>query len=285
MAPSPPNIYGSRRPAARGCSAGNGPSAMPIFLPGRSPIAAGRRAPQSGAMGRGSRSPAADQWQLAATCFAALTGEVPPPQDIPPVRFVRPDCPEALAVVIDTALRRDAGERYRSVSLMLKALERSSGARRVPTGAAMAPNELTEEARLRWATSDDYDVLGFLGRGTFGSVWRARDLSLEREVALKMLHPDVAQHPARSRASCAKRGSPRSSPIRRSSRSTIWTHAVTSRGTRWNWPRRGRWRISSSARGRARLTTLRRKSKPCWTRWPRHTRQASCIATSSRKTS
>lgn len=141
-------------------------------------------------------SAASDQWQLAATCFAALTGEVPPQQDVPPIRFVRPDCPEALAVVIDTALRPDAVDRYRSVSLMLKALERSHGVRRVYSGAAMAPNELTEEARLRWATSDDYDVLGFLGRGTFGSVWRARDLSLEREVALKLLHPDVAQHPA-----------------------------------------------------------------------------------------
>ena len=30
------------------------------------------------------------------------------------------------------------------------------------------------------------------GKGTFGTVWRVRDLSLEREVALKMLHPNVA---------------------------------------------------------------------------------------------
>jgi serine/threonine-protein kinase len=35
-------------------------------------------------------------------------------------------------------------------------------------------------------------VLAALGRGTFGSVWRVRDLSLEREVALKVLHPEVA---------------------------------------------------------------------------------------------
>jgi serine/threonine-protein kinase len=35
-------------------------------------------------------------------------------------------------------------------------------------------------------------VLALLGKGTFGTVWRVRDLSLEREVALKMLHPDVA---------------------------------------------------------------------------------------------
>ena len=55
------------------------------------------------------------------------------------------------------------------------------------------PSALGEEGRLRWAVGDDYEVLGFLGKGTFGSVWRVRDLSLEREVALKMLHPAVAE--------------------------------------------------------------------------------------------
>jgi len=51
----------------------------------------------------------------------------------------------------------------------------------------------SEEARLRWATGEDYEVIGRLGSGTFGSVWRVRDLSLAREVALKMLHPEVAR--------------------------------------------------------------------------------------------
>src|SRR5690606_31441568 len=53
---------------------------------------------------------------------------------------------------------------------------------------------LSEEDRLRWATGDDYEVLSPLGQGTYGSVWRVRDLSLEREVALKMLHPSVARN-------------------------------------------------------------------------------------------
>ena len=141
-------------------------------------------------------TPATDQWQLAATCFAALTGELPPSVDIPPLRLVRPDCPDALATVIDTALRAEAAHRYRSVSLLLRALERTVAMRSVRLGTAPAPDELSEEARLRWATSDDYHVLGFLGKGTFGSVWRVRDLTLEREVALKMLHPDVAKNPA-----------------------------------------------------------------------------------------
>jgi serine/threonine-protein kinase len=54
-------------------------------------------------------------------------------------------------------------------------------------------NGETEESRLRWATGEDYEVLARLGSGTFGSVWRVKDLTLEREVALKMLHPEVAR--------------------------------------------------------------------------------------------
>jgi serine/threonine-protein kinase len=101
-----------------------------------------------------------------------------------------------MATVIDTALREEEAQRYRSVSLLLRALERSVATRSLRLGSATAPEALSEEGRLRWATSDDYDVLGFLGRGTFGSVWRVRDLTLEREVALKMLHPEVANHPS-----------------------------------------------------------------------------------------
>jgi serine/threonine-protein kinase len=49
------------------------------------------------------------------------------------------------------------------------------------------------ETRMRWAVGDDYEILSKLGSGAFGTVWRARDLSLEREVALKALHPAIAR--------------------------------------------------------------------------------------------
>ncbi|MEO6447459.1 MAG: serine/threonine-protein kinase [Gemmatimonadaceae bacterium] len=138
-------------------------------------------------------TPASDQWQLAATCFLALSGELPPPIDVPPIRLLRPDCPQALAAILDHAMSPQPTERHRSVSSMLRALERVSGSRSMFVSAPAIPSALSDEGRLRWAVGDDYEVLGFLGKGTFGSVWRVRDLSLEREVALKMLHPLVAQ--------------------------------------------------------------------------------------------
>ncbi|GAC1690739.1 MAG: hypothetical protein NVS9B3_09320 [Gemmatimonadaceae bacterium] len=142
-------------------------------------------------------TPASDQWQLAALCFASLTGELPPPWNAPPVTLVFPECPQGVAACLDRALRADPGERHESLALMLRALDRGIGLRTAMVSGldeargAMVAN--SDEARLRWATGDDYEVLAQLGRGTFGSVWRVRDLSLGREVALKMLHPHVAR--------------------------------------------------------------------------------------------
>ena len=80
---------------------------------------------------------------------------------------------------------------------MLRELDRAVGSHTsMFTSGSMAaairgPGE-SEEARLRWATGEDYEVKARLGSGTFGSVWRVRDLALNREVALKMLHPEVS---------------------------------------------------------------------------------------------
>ena len=140
-------------------------------------------------------TPASDQWQLAATAFAALTGEYPP-RDIPPLRLVRPDLPRSVIAVLTRALAPRPQDRFDSTSAMLRELDRAVGSRTsmFTSGGTEAIRTTgdTEEARLRWATGEDYEVISRLGSGTFGSVWKVRDLTLSREVALKVLHPHVS---------------------------------------------------------------------------------------------
>ena len=141
-------------------------------------------------------TPLSDQWQLAAVCFASLTGELPPPAGVPPIHLLRPDTPQAVAQVIDRALDADPARRFPSIASMLRAMDRVVGSRTMVMLAGDEPgvtdNE-SEEVRLRWALADDYEVLAALGSGSFGSVWRVRDLALGREVALKLLHPHIAR--------------------------------------------------------------------------------------------
>jgi eukaryotic-like serine/threonine-protein kinase len=137
-----------------------------------------------------------DQWQLASICFAALTGEDPPSSDVPPVRLIRPETPASVAMAIDRALLPNPSERFSSTAAMLRTAEGgypSRGSTVVPLGeGTVHEGDAAHEARIRWALGDDYEVLSALGSGSFGRVWRARDLALEREVALKVLHPHVA---------------------------------------------------------------------------------------------
>jgi len=167
--------------------------------PGLTPYPGRLPRPPEWAPGEWTPTPEGDQWQLAATCFAALTGEYPPP-DPPPLALLRPDCPQSAARVIARALRAKPEERYHSVAAMMRELDRAVGSRTAifisGSTPALRPTADAEEERLRWATGEDYEVISRLGSGTFGSVWRVRDLTLEREVALKMLHPEVASDEA-----------------------------------------------------------------------------------------
>lgn len=143
-------------------------------------------------------TPESDQWQLAATCFAMLTGEPAPLHDMPPVKLLRPETPESVAVAIDRALLPDPGHRFESMGAMIRAAERGYGAEKrgaAPAGAnkALGGPEDASERHVRDAVGYDYEILSKLGSGGFGTVWRARDLALEREIALKVLHPHIAR--------------------------------------------------------------------------------------------
>jgi serine/threonine-protein kinase len=140
-------------------------------------------------------TPASDQWQLAAMCFTALTGEAPPTRGAPPIKLVRPETPESMALALDRALSVDPADRFPSLAVLLRAVDRGDPARSVVMvrGEPDRTTNESAEARVRWAVGDDYEILSKLGSGAFGTVWRARDLSLEREVALKALHPAIAR--------------------------------------------------------------------------------------------
>ncbi len=146
--------------------------------------------------------PASDVYTAGAILYYAITG-VEPPLDVGELKRptqLRPNCPRALERILLRALQRQPDDRYLTAAEMLEDFASEAGTFEYAAGnpARVAEKEDSAhwEKRLRRALGDDYELLGQLGAGGFGRVYRVRDLHLEREVALKVLHPLFTAEPA-----------------------------------------------------------------------------------------
>jgi serine/threonine protein kinase len=143
--------------------------------------------------------PGADVYTTGAVLYYAVTGTPPrePPQ---PPREIRPTCPAALERILLRALSSEPRDRYPTAGEMLADLTADTGdfaqTEPGPPPTQLTPGSPTWERRLRRALGDDYELLGDVGAGSFGHVYRVRDLRLEREVALKVLDPVLTADPA-----------------------------------------------------------------------------------------
>ncbi len=145
---------------------------------------------------------ASDVYAVGALLYYAITG-LPPetnPNEITPPRQIRVNTPVVLEHLIMRALQADPMDRYLNAAEMADDLRTYWSGDDIVEG-ALASGKPTDdpegwEKRLRRALGDEYELLDELGTGGFGSVYRVRDLRLEREVALKVLHPYLTSEPA-----------------------------------------------------------------------------------------
>ncbi len=178
---------------------------LPTIPPGEVTGAQSFLAPEIRAGAAG--DPTSDIYTAGAILYFAVTGQEPPldSNELKPPSALRPNCPQAIERILLRSLRPDADDRYLTAAEMLDDFASDAGtfenpAVMVQVNSRLLAGESEEgrhwEKRLRRALGDDYELLSPLGRGGYGRVYRVRDLHLEREVALKVLHPHLTADPA-----------------------------------------------------------------------------------------
>jgi serine/threonine protein kinase len=142
--------------------------------------------------------PDADIWAVGAVLYFAVTGRAPEGK-FPRISELRPDFPPNIEAWIMRALEVKQRKRFFTAAEMLAELANFTDTLTEPASVGpvtILPDSPAWERRLRRALGDDYALEGDVGQGSFGRVYRVRDLRLERQVAMKVLDPRLTQDPA-----------------------------------------------------------------------------------------